>query len=96
MTKPNRLSAVANRSEHTRPTIPAPAFMACKAAALRVAVAEGRPATDLTATLPVDLTSQLALLAIRDSILDRRVTELEVDVELEVDRLFSSPEFEAL
>lgn len=35
----NRIETVAARHEHERPTIPAPAYAACRAAALRAQIA---------------------------------------------------------
>ncbi len=69
MTKPNRLAAVLQRPLHERPTVPAPAFVACKAAALREDYLTQRlDALELGATLRIDPRTQASLLALRDEV----------------------------
>lgn len=83
MTKPNRINAIAHRAEHERPTRPAPAFTACRAAALREAC-NGRPAPlprdhrspdGLRATLSIDPVTQAELLALSAALTAPRVPQ---------------------
>jgi len=85
MTKPNRLSAVLNRPMHERPTTPAPAYAACRAAALRAQLAH-ECLTETRATLPTDPRSQRELARLRDALVAPR---LPLFVEAEVDALFA-------
>jgi hypothetical protein len=77
----NRIAAVAQRDVHARTTLPAPAFMACRAAALKADVeAQRRP------TRPSSPRVHLA----RTLCIPRppRVPCLD-DIEVEVDALFA-------
>ena len=89
MTKPNRLQAILNRPAHERdtvpapasderPTRPAPAFTACRAAVERERASYERE-VDVRAALRTDPASQARLLALRDQVLGGTDVELEVD-----------------
>lgn len=94
--RPNRINAIAHRAEHERPTRPAPAFTACRAAALREAC-KGRPAPSahrhadgLRATLSIDPVTQAELLTLSAALTAPRVPSFDRDaIKIEVDSLFA-------
>ena len=100
MTKPNRINAIAHRAEHERPTRPAPAYAACRAAALREACnhpaplpRSARSLDGLRATLSIDPTTQAELLTLSAALTAPKVPSFPMPdrdaIELEVDSLFA-------